>query len=59
MSSQKFGFWVVTEIIGETLRYALNTIAVVAPNWLEQIVPDPDWYERYGQRILWKPFALK
>jgi transposase len=39
------------EIIGETLRYALNTIAAVAPNWLEQIVPDPDWYERYGQRL--------
>ncbi len=39
------------EILGETLRYALNTIAAVAPNWLAQIVPDPDWYERYGQRI--------
>ena len=39
------------EILGETLRYALNTIAAVAPHWLAQIVPSPDWYERYGQRI--------
>ncbi len=39
------------ENIGETLRYALNTIAAVAPDWLKKIVPDPNWYELYGQRI--------
>jgi hypothetical protein len=39
------------ELIGETLRYALNAIAAVAPEWLKQIVPNPDWYERYGQRF--------
>ena len=39
------------ENIGETLRYALNSIAAVAPNWLQQIVPENDWYSRYGQRF--------
>ncbi len=39
------------ENIGETLRSALNSIAAVAPNWLQQIVPDPEWYSRYGQRF--------
>jgi transposase len=39
------------EMVGETLRYALNTIASVAPDWLQEIVPNPDWYERYGQRF--------
>ena len=23
----------------------------MAPNWLKKIVPSPDWYDRYGQRI--------
>ncbi|MGK7877716.1 MAG: transposase [Xenococcaceae cyanobacterium] len=39
------------EKIGETLRYALNSIAAVAPNWLREIVPDEEWYSRYGQRF--------
>ncbi len=39
------------EVVGETLRYALNSIATVAPDWLRQIVPHLDWYERYGQRV--------
>ena len=39
------------ENIGETLRSALNSIAAIAPNWLQQIVPDPEWYSRYGQRF--------
>lgn len=39
------------ENIGETLRFALNSIAAAAPNWLQQIVPDPEWYSRYGQRF--------
>ncbi len=39
------------ENIGETLRYALNSIAAVAPNWLREIVPSPEWYSRYGQRF--------
>ncbi|MDJ0596276.1 MAG: transposase [Pleurocapsa sp. MO_226.B13] len=39
------------ENIGETLRSALNSIAAVAPNWLRKIVPDDEWYSRYGQRF--------
>ena len=38
------------EVVGETLRAALNDLAVLAPEWLQQIVPE-DWYERYGRRI--------
>ncbi len=34
------------ENIGETLRFALNSLAAVAPDWLRQIVPDDDWYSR-------------
>ncbi len=39
------------EIIGETIRSALNAIAAVAPNWLKQIVPSSDWYKRYEFKI--------
>ncbi|MDJ0719018.1 MAG: transposase [Prochloraceae cyanobacterium] len=39
------------ENIGETLRCALNSLAAVAPDWLKQVVPDDDWYSRYGQRF--------
>jgi transposase len=35
---------------GETLRAALNSLAVVAPAWLPAIAP-PDWYDRYGRRV--------
>jgi transposase len=31
--------------VGETLRHALNTLAVVAPDWLRLQAP-PAWYER-------------
>ncbi len=31
------------ENIGETLRFALNSLAAVAPDWLQQILPDDDW----------------
>jgi len=36
--------------VGETLRAALNAIAVVAPDWLRGIAP-PDWHERYDRRV--------
>lgn len=39
------------ENIGETLRHALNTLAVVAPNLLRSIVPSPEWYERYARKF--------
>ena len=38
------------ECAGETLRAALNALAVVAPDWLQAQVP-VEWYERYGGRI--------
>jgi len=38
------------ECLGETLRAALNAVAIVAPKWLlEQVTPD--WFERYGERF--------
>jgi hypothetical protein len=38
------------ECAGETLRAALNDLAVVAPAWLRQQVPS-QWHERYDSRI--------
>src|SRR5262249_42000380 len=38
------------ELVGETLRHALNVLAEVAPEWLRGWVPD-EWYDRYRQRI--------
>ena len=38
------------ELVGETLRHALNSLAVVAPDWLRTQAP-PAWFERYGRRI--------
>lgn len=38
------------EVVGETLRAALNALAAAAPAWLRTQVT-PDWYERYGARI--------
>src|SRR5262245_27259643 len=38
------------ECVGETLRAALNDLAVVAPDWLRQQTT-ADWFERYGKRF--------
>jgi transposase len=38
------------ECVGETLRAALNSLAVVVPDWLRAQVPE-EWYERYESRI--------
>ncbi len=38
------------ELVGETLRAALNELATVAPEWLQSLVPLA-WYERYSKRI--------
>ena len=38
------------ELLGETLRAALNAIAAVAPDWLREIAP-PEWHERYDRRV--------
>src|SRR3954454_11445401 len=38
------------ELLAETLRAALNAIAVAAPDWLRALAP-PAWHERYDRRI--------
>ncbi|MDQ3641219.1 MAG: IS1182 family transposase [Actinomycetota bacterium] len=38
------------ELVGETLRAALNIVATVAPKWLRAWVP-PEWFDRYASRI--------
>lgn len=38
------------ECIGETMRYALNTLATVAAEWLRPRIK-PDWVERYSDRM--------
>jgi transposase len=38
------------ELVGETLRAALNTLASEAPEWLQSVAPLV-WYERYAKRI--------
>ena len=38
------------ELVGETLRAALNEIATVAPDWLRAAAPRA-WYERYARRV--------
>jgi transposase len=37
------------ECVVETLRHALNVLAVVSPDWLRSQV-QPEWLERYGSR---------
>ena len=36
--------------MGETLRAALNSLAVVVPDWLS-LVLSPDWFDRYSRRV--------
>ena len=38
------------ELVGETLRHALNSLAAVVSDWLRTQVP-PEWFDRYGTRI--------
>ncbi|MBU7587267.1 MAG: transposase, partial [Nostoc sp. TH1S01] len=38
------------ELVGETLRAALNEIAAVEPKWLKAIISE-DWFERYSWRF--------
>jgi transposase len=37
-------------LVGETLRAALNSLAVVVPDWLRAHVPQ-EWYNRYEKRM--------
>lgn len=38
------------EVVGETLRYTLNVLATVAPDWLRPHLK-PEFAERYGERV--------
>ena len=38
------------ECVGETLRSALNALAIVAPDWLSNIV-EKDWFDRYSKPV--------
>jgi transposase len=38
------------ELVGETLRYVLECLAIAAPEWLRSQVA-VDWFERYGRRF--------
>ncbi|MET8981384.1 IS1182 family transposase [Streptomyces sp. NPDC004539] len=38
------------ELVGETVRAALNALAVAAPRWLGSWMP-PVWADRYGHRV--------
>lgn len=38
------------ERVGETLRAALNSLAVIAPDWLREQIPVA-WFDRYGKRV--------
>src|SRR5215218_9640264 len=38
------------EQVAETMRAALDALAVAAPDWLQAHVPH-DWFERYGRRV--------
>lgn len=38
------------EIVGETMRRALNELAEACPDWV-QAVAQPEWFARYGRRF--------
>ncbi len=38
------------ELVGETMRLALNQLAQVEPDWLRRLISE-DWFERYGRRF--------
>ena len=38
------------ECVGETLRAALNALAIVAPDWLSNVV-EQDWFDRYSKPV--------
>lgn len=38
------------ECVGETLRAALNQLALIAPTWLQAQIT-PDWFDRYATRV--------
>ncbi len=39
------------ELAGESVRAALEAVAVVAPDWLPTVIDIPGWGRRYGARV--------
>lgn len=39
------------ELAGESVRAVLETVAVVAPDWLPTVIDLPGWSRRYGARV--------
>jgi DDE family transposase len=37
-------------LVGESMRYALNQLAQLAPDWVLTL-SSPDWFERYSRRV--------
>jgi transposase len=38
------------ELVGETVRAALNSLSMVAPDWL-RVQVDAEWFDRYSHRV--------
>lgn len=38
------------ELVAETMRAALNELATVAPDWLQEVAEE-SWYDRYADRV--------
>jgi hypothetical protein len=39
------------ELAGESVRAAVEALAVAAPGWLPTVIDVPDWAKRYGARV--------
>jgi transposase len=39
------------ELAGESVRAAVEALAVAAPGWLPTVIDVPDWARRYGARV--------
>ncbi|MBL3671401.1 transposase, partial [Streptomyces sp. M2CJ-2] len=39
------------ELVGESVRAALNALAVACPDWVDQVLVVDDWSHRYGDRV--------
>lgn len=39
------------ELVGESVRAALEALSAAAPDWVDQVLVVPDWSRRYQQRI--------
>jgi hypothetical protein len=48
------------ELVGESVRAAVEALSAAAPDWLAQVIDVPGWSRRYGRRVdSWKMPASK